>query len=70
MRWTIKHGNILNEPADVLICSANPFLNLSGGVGVGFWANAAITKISKTRMIWKNIKRKISFINGVLDSSN
>src|SRR3954470_16058184 len=33
MRWTIKQGNILDEPADVLVCSANVFLNLSGGVG-------------------------------------
>lgn len=33
MRWTAKVGDILNEPADVLICSANPFLTLSGGVG-------------------------------------
>jgi O-acetyl-ADP-ribose deacetylase (regulator of RNase III) len=33
MRWTVKHGDILDEPADVLVCSANVFLNLSGGVG-------------------------------------
>lgn len=33
MRWRLRHGNILDEPADVLICSANPFLTLSGGVG-------------------------------------
>jgi O-acetyl-ADP-ribose deacetylase (regulator of RNase III) len=33
MRWIIKHGDILDEPADVLVCSANVFLNLSGGVG-------------------------------------
>jgi O-acetyl-ADP-ribose deacetylase (regulator of RNase III) len=33
MIWCIKHANILDEPADVLICSANPWLNLSGGVG-------------------------------------
>ncbi|MEM6506506.1 MAG: macro domain-containing protein, partial [Planctomycetota bacterium] len=33
MQWTVKHGDILDEPADVLICSANPFLTLSGGVG-------------------------------------
>lgn len=32
-RWTAQHGDILNEPADVLVCSANVFLNLSGGVG-------------------------------------
>jgi O-acetyl-ADP-ribose deacetylase (regulator of RNase III) len=33
MRWTLKTGNILDEQADVLICSANPHLTLSGGVG-------------------------------------
>lgn len=33
MHWCVKQGDILNEPADVLICSANVFLNLSGGVG-------------------------------------
>ena len=29
----MKAGDILDEPADVLVCSANVFLNLSGGVG-------------------------------------
>jgi len=29
---TVKVGDVLDEPADVLICSANPWLNLSGGV--------------------------------------
>jgi O-acetyl-ADP-ribose deacetylase len=33
MNWTFKYGDILDEPADVLVCSANVFLNLSGGVG-------------------------------------
>lgn len=33
MKWTIKKGDILLEPADVLICSANISLHLSGGVG-------------------------------------
>src|SRR3954470_8679124 len=33
MRWRVRHGDILDIPADVLICSANPFLTLSGGVG-------------------------------------
>jgi O-acetyl-ADP-ribose deacetylase (regulator of RNase III) len=32
-RWTVTHGDILDVPADVLICSANVWLNLSGGVG-------------------------------------
>lgn len=31
--WSLKQGNIIDEPADVLICSANVSLNLSGGVG-------------------------------------
>jgi O-acetyl-ADP-ribose deacetylase (regulator of RNase III) len=33
MRWTLKPGNIVDEPTDVLVCSANPHLTLSGGVG-------------------------------------
>ena len=33
MRWRVRHGDILDETADVLICPANPFLTLSGGVG-------------------------------------
>lgn len=33
MRWTLKTGNIIDEPVDVLVCSANPHLTLSGGVG-------------------------------------
>jgi len=32
-KWLLKCGNILDEPADVLVCSANVSLNLSGGVG-------------------------------------
>jgi O-acetyl-ADP-ribose deacetylase (regulator of RNase III) len=36
MRWSFKHADLLDEPADVLICSANVFLNLSGGVGGAF----------------------------------
>src|SRR5690242_15143858 len=38
MRWTLKHRNILDEPADVLICSANVNLLLSGGVGADLLA--------------------------------
>ena len=33
MPWTVTHGDILDVPADVLVCSANVWLNLSGGVG-------------------------------------
>ena len=33
MNWQFISGDILQVPADVLICSANVFLNLSGGVG-------------------------------------
>ena len=32
MQITIKVGNVLTEAADVLISTANPWLNLSGGV--------------------------------------
>ena len=31
--WQVHHGEILDLPADGLICSANVQLNLSGGVG-------------------------------------
>lgn len=33
MKWHVKSGDIIDEPADILICSANGFLDLSGGVG-------------------------------------
>lgn len=33
MRWVLTHGDILDVQADVLVCSANVYLNLSGGVG-------------------------------------
>jgi O-acetyl-ADP-ribose deacetylase (regulator of RNase III) len=32
-QWLVKHGDILELEVDGLICSANPSLNLSGGVG-------------------------------------
>jgi O-acetyl-ADP-ribose deacetylase (regulator of RNase III) len=38
MRWIVKQGNILDEPADVLVCSANVNLLLSGGVGADLLA--------------------------------
>lgn len=38
LRWVLKAGSILDEPADVLICSANPHLTLSGGVGADLLA--------------------------------
>ncbi len=37
-RWFIKHKNILDEPADVLICSANVNLQLTGGVGAELYS--------------------------------
>jgi O-acetyl-ADP-ribose deacetylase (regulator of RNase III) len=43
MRWVIKHGNILDEPADVLVCSANVNLTLSGGVGADLLARYGST---------------------------
>lgn len=33
MRWSVQVGDILRIPADVLVCSANVYLTLSGGVG-------------------------------------
>src|SRR6476659_2886089 len=33
MLWQLHHGDILDVPADVLVCSANVYLTLSGGVG-------------------------------------
>jgi O-acetyl-ADP-ribose deacetylase (regulator of RNase III) len=35
-QWQASVGEILDCPADALICSANPQLNLSGGVGGEF----------------------------------
>lgn len=37
-RWLLKQKSILDEPADVLICSANVHLTLSGGVGADLLA--------------------------------
>lgn len=34
--WSVIVGDILDQPADILVCSANPFLTLSGGVGGAF----------------------------------
>ncbi|GJM24226.1 MAG: hypothetical protein DHS20C16_06410 [Phycisphaerae bacterium] len=31
--WHVQCGDILNVQAEVLVCSANPYLTLSGGVG-------------------------------------
>jgi len=39
MRWFLKQIDILDEPADVLICSANVHLTLSGGVGADLLAH-------------------------------
>jgi O-acetyl-ADP-ribose deacetylase (regulator of RNase III) len=36
MRWRCQQGDILDVPADVLVCSANVYLTLSGGVGGAF----------------------------------
>ena len=35
-RWHVQHGDVLDHPSDGLLCSANPNLNLSGGVGGAF----------------------------------
>ena len=34
--WSIHIGNLLGVPADVLVLSANVYLNLSGGVSGAF----------------------------------
>ncbi len=36
MHWQLYEGDILDVPADVLVCSANVYLTLSGGVGGAF----------------------------------
>src|SRR4051812_22493006 len=36
MKWQVSQGDILDVPADVLVCSANVYLALSGGVGGAF----------------------------------
>lgn len=36
-QWRVSQGDILDTDADGLICSANPSLNLSGGVGGAFF---------------------------------
>ena len=36
MRWRVQQGDILDIQADVLVCSANVYLTLSGGVGGAF----------------------------------
>ena len=36
MKWNVAHSDILDWPADVLVLSGNPQLNLSGGVGGAF----------------------------------
>ncbi len=35
-QWHVVHSDILDYPAGGLLCSANPYLNLSGGVGGAF----------------------------------
>src|SRR5262245_10667602 len=36
MRWQVHQGDLLDVPTDVLVCSANVYLALSGGVGGAF----------------------------------
>lgn len=36
MHWQVYQGDILDVPADILVCSANVYLALSGGVGGAF----------------------------------
>ena len=41
--WSVKECYIIDEPADVLICSANVSLNLSGGVGADLLGRYGMT---------------------------
>ncbi len=36
MKWQVHVGDILDVSADILVCSANVYLTLSGGVGGAF----------------------------------
>jgi O-acetyl-ADP-ribose deacetylase len=54
MRWTIKAGNIVDEPADVLICSANPHLTLSGGVGADLLARFGLAMQATLQDVVRN----------------
>jgi O-acetyl-ADP-ribose deacetylase (regulator of RNase III) len=36
VQWSIRVGDLLDVPADVLVCSGNVYLTLSGGVGGAF----------------------------------
>jgi O-acetyl-ADP-ribose deacetylase (regulator of RNase III) len=52
IRWTLKAGNIVDEPADVLVCSANPHLTLSGGVGADLLARyGAAMQVALERVV-------------------
>jgi O-acetyl-ADP-ribose deacetylase (regulator of RNase III) len=33
MQWRLRRGNVWSEPADAVIVTAHPFLNLAGGAG-------------------------------------
>ena len=43
MKWILKCKNIVDETADVLVCSANVSLNLSGGVGAELLGRYGVT---------------------------
>src|SRR6185436_1921360 len=51
MRWTLKTGNIVEEAADVLVCSANPHLTLSGGIGAELLARYGTAMQSKLEQV-------------------
>ena len=61
MRWIIKTGNIVDEPADVLICSANPHLTLSGGVGADLLARFGLNMQAALQDVVRN--RSPHFLN-------
>jgi O-acetyl-ADP-ribose deacetylase (regulator of RNase III) len=49
MKIIIKVGDVLSEPADVLISTANPWLNLSGGVN-GAIREAVVPVLKKSSL--------------------
>lgn len=55
-KWSLKQKNILDEPADVLICSANVNLLLSGGVGADLLARYgnAMQGVLQTQILASN----------------
>ncbi|HEY3762638.1 MAG TPA: macro domain-containing protein [Verrucomicrobiae bacterium] len=58
--WSLKEGSIIDEPADVLICSANVSLNLSGGVGADLLGRYGTKMQRELHQILKNRSPKVA----------